>query len=159
LSTQGTTPKDNKTALVVIIDNGNCTVSLLVENLTSHMKHFGERAAYLILSTRGGELLKIWSEIFRGPSEFPAPPIGILDSKLIEEARQLIVASELVFFIDAEIEIRTPFFLSACRKLVQEEQAIVSCATAVRHNRGGVEEIEELPTGDIPGLAALGQPI
>jgi glycosyltransferase involved in cell wall biosynthesis len=158
-ATQGTALEDNKAALIVIIDSGSCTVSLLIENLSSHMKRFGGRAAYLILSTRGSDLQEVLSEIFSGPPEMPAPPICIFDSRMIEEAHRLIAASTFVFFVDAETEILTSFFMSAVKKLVQEERTVVSCAVAVRQHRDEIGEIGELPIGDIPGLAALGQPI
>jgi hypothetical protein len=53
----------------------------------------------------------------------------------------------------------TSFFVSAIAALRQKEKAIISCAVAVRQNRNEIGELEELPTGDIPGLAALGEPI
>jgi glycosyltransferase involved in cell wall biosynthesis len=158
-SIQSDTVEENTAALIVMIDSGNCTISRLVENLSSHIKHFGKRGKYLIVSNRGGAFQEILSEIFSGPSEIPAPPLRILDSKAVEEARQTIIGSEFVFFTDAETEILTPFFVFAFKKLIQEKRAVVSCATAVRQDTDEIGAIQELPSGDIPGLAALGYPI
>jgi glycosyltransferase involved in cell wall biosynthesis len=142
-----------KAALIVVIDSGACALSLLIENLGSHIERFGDRAAYLLLSSRRGELQEILFEMFSGA------PLCILDPQSIDEARQLICASAFAFFVDAETEILTPFFVLALNTLRQQESAVVSCAVAVRGDREESGEIEGLPTGDIPGLAALGEPI
>src|SRR5262249_12126084 len=91
-----------KAALIVIIDNGTCTLSLLIENLSTHMRRFAGRAAFLILSARRGELQEALFEMFNDGSETPASPLCILDSRAIDEAQQLILASAFVFFVDAE---------------------------------------------------------
>jgi hypothetical protein len=58
-----------KASLIVIIDSGTCTISLLIENLSTQMKRFGKHAAYLILSARRGKLNEILYEIFNCNSE------------------------------------------------------------------------------------------
>jgi hypothetical protein len=150
--------ENGKTALIAVIDNGLCSLSLLADNLSAHVKRFSRRAAYLILSVRRGELQEILLELFSGiPGS--APSLAVLDPRMIDEVRRIISASAIVFFVDAETELLTPFFLSASSILQREKRAVISCAVAVRQSREEDGEIEQLPTGDIPGLPALGSQI
>ena len=156
---QGALVGQEKTAaLIVVIDNGGCTLSLLIGNLASHMRRFGPRAAYLLLTTRRGEIQEALLDIFSGDTG-AGTPFAILDSRAVDEARRLIAASAFVFFTDAETEILTPFFVSAINLLQRRQPTFVSCVVATRERRDQDGEIEILPSGDIPGLAAVGRPI
>jgi glycosyltransferase involved in cell wall biosynthesis len=148
-----------KPVLIVVIDNATCTLSLLNDNLSSHIKRFGGRAAYLLLSTRRGEMQNALFESISCIFDRSTAAVTALGPSELAQIRQMILASEIAFFVDAETEILTSFFISAFELLQKKRQAIVSCATAVRNRAVEIGEIEELPTGDIPGLAALGEPI
>lgn len=141
-------------ALLVVIDNGACKLSSLVENLGSHMRRFGGRAAYLLLTSRQGELQELLLELFTESPEVPGN-LCILDPRMIEGAQELICASQFVFFVDAEVEILTSFFVLALNKLGRGDPALVSCAVAVREGTRGPGELEHLPAADLPGMAAL----
>jgi glycosyltransferase involved in cell wall biosynthesis len=156
-ATRGSTLVNSKLALVVVIDNGTCSLSLLIENLSSHIRRFAGRATFLVLSLRRGELRDALLKILNANFEGSTVPLSILDPRDIREARDIISASEYVFFTEAETEILTSFFILALGKLQAQERAVVSSVVATR--RSGEISIEELPTGDIPGLAALGEPI
>jgi glycosyltransferase involved in cell wall biosynthesis len=147
----------DKAGLIVVIDSGTCPLSLLLRNLNSHVKRFGMRAGYLILTSRRGELQDVLLDILESGSD--PTPLCILDSRAIEEAQQLIFASTYAFFADAEAEISTPFFVSALDLLSQSQPAVITCAVAIRRDWNQTGEIEELPSGDVPGLSGLGFPI
>jgi hypothetical protein len=151
--------EDSPIPLIVVVDRGTAALSLLIENLSSHLKRFGGRAAYLVLSARSGELQAILFDMFNSSSDGSPANIFFLDAHAIDQACRVICASRFVFFMDAEIEMQTAFFLLALNILKQQHPAIVTCAGAVRRERDDKAQIEELPTGDIPGLSALGYPI
>lgn len=151
--------EDSPIPLIVVVDRGTAALSLLIENLRSHVKRFGGRAAFLVLSARRGELQAILFDMLNSSSDGSPGTIIFLDTSMINEVRRVICGSRFVFFMDAEIEMLTPFFLLALNILRQQHSAVVSCAGAVRRERDGNAEIEELPTGDVPGLSALGYPI
>jgi len=151
--------------LIVMLDDGHCKLSLLLENLSSHLKRFANRAGFLLLSSRQGELQGALLHIFEDFEGALTAPICILDARTVEEARYLIFSSAIVFFIDAEIEIQTSFFALAVNALTDAQPAIVTCVVAARAAKNepaeieGPAEIEDLPSGDVPGLSALGYPI
>jgi glycosyltransferase involved in cell wall biosynthesis len=155
----GVAQRAEKTALIAIVDNGECELSLLIENLSSHMKRFGSRAAYLLLSARGEEIHHLLSDVFSGLAEAQVTQFGIVGRAAVAEAFELIKASEFVFFADAEAEILTSFFVTAMGILRRQDPSVVTCAVAERETLDEAGEIRELPTGGIPGLAALGAPI
>jgi glycosyltransferase involved in cell wall biosynthesis len=150
-------PTRPKTALIVIVDSGRCALSLLVDNLSAHVKRFGGRAAYLILSSRRGELQEALLALFAGSGNDPPAPICILDANTIEEARGLIFGSEFVFFVEPQIDLQTPFFILALT-LMEEQPGPVSCAVAVQRDTGE-PQVEDLPSGDVPGVGGLGYSI
>ncbi len=151
--------KNSLVPLIVVIDRGACSLSLLIANLSSHIKRFGQRAAYLILSSRRGDLQHALFDMFNGAPGSAPVSICVSDSTAVEQAREVILASSSVFFADAETEILTPFFVLALNILSQQNPVVVSCAAAVRRDIGAKPEIEELPSGDIPGLSGIGYPI
>lgn len=148
----------SRPALIVVIDKGACPLSLMIDNLLSHIKRFGSRAAYMVLSARGGPLQQALYEILGGWSEKP-PTIAFLDSRTLPEALRVITQSKFVFVADAEVEISTPFFAMAMSILEQGHPAALSCAVGLRSDKTSEIELDDLPTGDVPGLAALGYPI
>jgi glycosyltransferase involved in cell wall biosynthesis len=154
-----TEPTDAKMPLIVVVDDGACTMSLLIDNLRSHLKRFSGRAAYLVLSQRQGDLQEALLHIFEGPEGAPSAPICILDSRTIKEAKHLIFSSALVFFVDARTEVLTSFFALAVNALTRREPTVVSCAVAVRDRTSDVPQIEDLPAGDLPGASSLGDAI
>lgn len=146
-----------KAPLMVIIDRGTCDLSLLIENLSSHIKRFAARASYLLLSSRNGELQNILPGLFNGASDISPVSLCVSNIDAIEEARDLIRASPYVFFLNAETEMLTPFFVLALGVLSQQPTgAAVSCAVATRRDTDKDPKIETLPSGNLPGLAALG---
>ena len=145
-------------ALVVVIDKGDCTLARLVDGIQSHVRRFGKRAAYLILSSRQGKLQEILFALFNEPSAAEPLPICILDPRAIGEAKEIIRRSAKIFFLDAELELQTAFFVLASNILESEQPALVSCFVAVRDEGGRDLEIEELPVADVVGLTGLGYP-
>jgi len=146
-----------RTPLIVIIDTGACSLSLLIENLGSHIKRFAGRAAYLLLSARHGELQDILFKLFNGNPDLSPVSLCVSNLHAIEEARDLIRASSFVFFLDAEAEMSTPFFVLALGVLAQQKSgAAVSCAVATRRSVGEEPKIESLPSADLPALGVLG---
>lgn len=148
---------DPRRPLMVIIDRGSCSLSLLVENIASHLKRFSERVACLLVSSREGELQSALFDLFGGESL--ASPIAITTPHALDDARELMLTASAIFFLDAEIEISTPFFMLAQSLLTQRRTKAVSCVVAAKSNDSDELKIEELPGGDIPGLGALGEPI
>lgn len=149
--------EDNAAALVLVVDSGACALAVLIDNLSSHVKRFGGRAVYVILSSRRGKI----QDALRGiiVAERPTFPFLILDPRGIDEVKRIVAASEFVFIVSAETQIFTSFFVSALEKLRRRERAIVTCIVAVRRMQHENGEIERFPAGDIPGLAAVGEPV
>jgi len=153
----GTASQPSRPALVVVIDKGKCPLSTLIDNLTSHLKRFGHRAAYLVVSSRGVKFQQVIVDLFMG-SDKPAP-VAFLPAEELSEVIQIIAASKYVIVTDAEVEISTAFFALALSTLDQHEQVVVSCAVGVRADADAEIELEDPPTGDIPALSSLGYPI
>ena len=148
-----------KTPLLLVLDSGDCALSLLIENLSSHVRRFGRLATYLVLSSRRGAIQEALSAMFNGEDDLSGTPVSVFGPEAIDEALESIRRTRFVFFLDAEVELLTPFFVLALGALNEQQFAAVSCVTAVRHDREENAKIEELPTGDIPGLSGLGVPI
>jgi len=144
-------------AILVIVDDGQCTLSLLIDNLLSHAARFGTRAAYLVLTSRRGDLQEVVFDLINRAPRFPAGSLCIASPEGFKEAWKLVLSSKYAFFLEPEVQILTPFFAKACDLLAQKP-GIASCISAVRQASGEAYEIEELPTGAVPGLSALGDP-
>jgi glycosyltransferase involved in cell wall biosynthesis len=157
VTVNGAPSQPSRAALVVVIDRGNCRLSTLIDNLTSHLKRFGPRAAYLVVSSRGAKFQQVILDLFAA-SEQPAA-VAFLPTEELGEALQIIAASKFVIVTDAEVEISTAFFAMALNILGQHEQVVVSCAVGMRANPDAEIEMDDPPTGDIPGLSALGYPM
>jgi glycosyltransferase involved in cell wall biosynthesis len=152
----GVRPLD-QTVLIVVIDNGNCALGLLVDNISVHLKRFGGRAKYLVLSVRSGELREIITEIL--DNTLTENRIAVFDVRAAHDACEVIRQSSFVFFIDAETELLSKFFVAALDRVQRCGQGIISCIVATRSGRDETADIQDLPAGIIPGLAALGEPI
>jgi glycosyltransferase involved in cell wall biosynthesis len=146
-------------ALIVIIDNGTCALGHLIDSISLHVRRFGSRAAYLVLSSRRGMITEILSDVLTDHVKTCSTSIVIVEPRSLDEAYRLILASSTVFFVDAGTEMLTPFFMFALNTLKGRQRAVVSCVTVVRRSGKSDPEIEELPTGDLPGLSGLGEPI
>lgn len=144
-------------ALIVVLDNGNCALALLVDKISVHLKRFGTRAKYLVLSVRSSELRAIIADILGCETEDKG--ITFFDARAAGDACDVMRQSALVFFIDAETDLLSRFFTAALEQIRQHEQDIVSCVVATRSGKDEPAEIRDLPTGTIPGLAALGESI
>lgn len=155
---EGNDPEPATSALMVILDHGRCTLSLLIDNLLSHAARFGSRAAYLVLTSRRGELQEVIFDLVNRAPGFPAGSLCVAGPEGLAEAWKLVLNSKYAFFLEPEIQALTPFFAKACNRLAQRP-GIASCISAVRRGSGLEHEIEELPTGVIPGLSALGDPV
>ena len=69
------------------------------------------------------------------------PRVFFVDPQAIDEVRRVICASRFVFFMDAEIEMLTPFFALALNILKQQPVAVVSCAGALQRDADGGAQI------------------
>jgi glycosyltransferase involved in cell wall biosynthesis len=148
--------EEKKIPILVTIDQGHYPVQLLIENLAAHVKRLGNFAEFLVLSGRAGEIQRAIADLFTGTD---GPSVKFFDPSSIDEARKLIGESEFAFFLDADVEMAPSFFILALDALARDQSAIVTCVGAVRGNRSEKPEIEQLPTGDIPALSALGRPM
>lgn len=145
-----------RSPLIVTIDRGNCPLQLLIENLSAHVKRLGRFSEFLVLSNRAGELQHALSDLFTGKNGASAK---FFNPSTLAEARELIEKAEFAFFLDADVEMTPSFFVLALDALACDRSSVVTCAGAVRDGRSEKLQIEQLPTGDIPALSALGQPI
>src|SRR5262249_5003749 len=84
-----------------------------------------------------------------------APSVRFFDTSGIEEARKIIDNSEFAFFMDADIEMLAPFFVLALEALATRPATVTTCVGAVRDSNLASPSIEQLPTGDIPGLSTF----
>lgn len=141
--------------LFVFVDDGSCALGLLVDNLASHIKRFGKGASYVTLSSRRGDIKDLLSHIF---SDRNALPVHFFEPSEVEEARRIILSSQFAFFLDANVEMLTPFFVLALDMLARDPSAVATCVGAVRREDGGAS-IENLPVGDLPGLSVFGRSI
>jgi len=144
---------EKKAILLVMIDEGECALQLLIENLATHVKRFGNLAAYLVISSRRGAIQQALFDLFKGAS------IRFFDASEINEARKIIGESEFAFFLDVNVEMLTPFFVLALDMLARKPSAVVTCVGAVRSDISASVEIEQLPTGDLPGLSTFDERI
>lgn len=149
---------DDMAALMVIFDSGTCALSLLIENLISHIKRFGRKAVYLILTSRDAQLQDTVLDMFTETLEATPTRVVILDAETADEAHRLIVASQFVFFFDAQTELTTPFYTLALN-ILKRGSGVVSCVLATRRDREREAQIEELASGDLPGFSSLGTSI
>lgn len=146
---------DEKPAIVVIIDRGVCSLGLLLDNVSSQIRRLGGHAAFLVVSLRRGELQDTIYALINGISA--GANVGVTDPEGLNEVLLLVSSFSSVFIIDAEIEMSTAFFALASTIMQQPEAPCITCAVAARD--GEVIQIQDLPLGDIPGLAALGEPV
>ncbi len=146
-----------QSALIVVIDNGNCALALLVDKVSVQLKRFGGRAKFLVLSVRSGELQEIIVDVLGCETE--DNDIAVFDARASRDACELIKRSSCVFFIDAATELLSKFFATALERIHRRGQGIVSCVVATRSGSDEAAEIRDLPAGTIPGLGALGEAI
>ncbi len=145
-----------KVPILVTIDDGNCSLQLLAENLITHVERFGRFASFLVLSSRGSAAREALADLFSGAE---GSSVSFLDPSAIGKARKLIGQSELALFIDADVEVTPTFFVLALDALARDPSAIVTCIGAIRDSRLQMPRIEQLPTGDIPALSVVDRPI
>jgi glycosyltransferase involved in cell wall biosynthesis len=147
---------EKQVPILLTIDNGNCSLQLLAENLATHVKRLGGFATFIVLSGRGKAAREALEDLFTGAE---GPAVRFLDPSEIDEARKLIGQSEFAFFMDADVEMAPTFFVLALEALARDPSAIVTCVGAIRDGRSERPQIEQLPTGDIPALSVLDRPI
>ncbi len=140
--------------LLIFIDNGTCELGQLVQNLVSHRKRFGGGARYILLSSRRGAIKNLLSNLLEGGK---SPPIELFDPSEIERARKIILSSRFAFFVDADVEMLTPFFVLALDMLARNPSSLVTCVGAVRYDKNAAPSIERLPVGDIAGVSVFGR--
>jgi glycosyltransferase involved in cell wall biosynthesis len=148
--------KEKELPILVTIDNGNCPLQTFAENLAAHVKRLGRFAALIVLSGRGTAAREALAALFRGAE---GSSVSFFDPSAIDEVRKRIGASEFVFFIDADVEMAPTFFVLALDALARDPSAVITCVGAIRDRRSEKPQIEQLPTGDIPALSVLDQPI
>jgi glycosyltransferase involved in cell wall biosynthesis len=142
--------------LFVFIDDGNRGLGQLAENLAAHLKRFDKGASFIVLTSRRGAVKDLLSHLFSGGKN---PPIRIFDPSEIDDARAVILSSQFVFFLDADVEILTPFFALALDMLARNPSAPVTCVGAVQRDKHTGASIENLPMGDLPGLSVFARSI
>ena len=140
--------------LLVLIDSGTCPVVTLLGNIARMVRRFGSRARVLVLSDRRAAALHTVQEML---SNLVGPEVACFGPDGHSTAHQTIAAAEIAFFMDADTELLTPFFLMALAQLARPEPVLVTCIGAARGAPEDDLRIEVLSAGDIPGLAALGQ--
>lgn len=141
--------------LIVIVDRGKCSLGLLVQNLMFHAGRFGNVATFFVLSARSSLVQTVTAELLKGVKA----TVRVFGFGEIDEASTLIRTNELAFFMDAEVEMLAAFFVLALESLARKQSAAVTCVGAVRRRESAATQIEQLPSGDIPGLSAFGQRI
>jgi hypothetical protein len=53
----------------------------------------------------------------------------------MEDARKIISASQFAFFLDADVEMLTPFFVLGLDMLARNPAAVATCVGAVRRDK------------------------
>ena len=150
------TRPDWASTLVLVIDRGDGRVSLLVKNFAAHIRCFSGDVEYAVLSARRGALLQMVATVL---IQFGATKVSVFEPTEIDKLRRRIADYELVFCVDADTEILPSFASCAMRALRTMEVVAVSCIVGECDEKDGTPEIVKLPTGDLPGLKALGSPI
>lgn len=140
--------------LLVMIDSGACPVVTLLGNIARMTNRFGVRARFMVLSDRRGA---DWLMVQEMLASLAGADVVFLGSDSLDMAHHAIASAEIAFFMDADTELLTPFFLMALAQLARAYPVLVSCVAAKRGLPDGDLRIDVLPAGDIPGLAALGQ--
>src|SRR3954454_23475920 len=92
---------EKQVPILLTIDNGNCSLQLLAENLATHVKRLGGFATFLVLSGRGKAAREALEDLFTGAE---GSAVRFFDPSDLDEARQLIGQSEFAFFMDADVE-------------------------------------------------------
>jgi glycosyltransferase involved in cell wall biosynthesis len=147
---------EKKGPVIVTIDNGNCSLQLLAENLATHVQRLGRFASFVVLSARGKAAQDVLGDLFTGAD---GRSVTFFEPSAVDELRRVIGESEFAFFLDADVEATPTFFVLALDALARDPSAIVTCVGAIRDTRSEKPQIEQLPTGDIPALSVLDQPI
>jgi glycosyltransferase involved in cell wall biosynthesis len=139
--------------LIVMIDDGEAPLSVLISTISVHIKQFGDRVGYLVLTARRAALQNLFYDLFSATGA----TVCILGTDAAEDADALIKEARTVVFCDADTEIRTAF-LAAALRLLGTECAAISCVVAER-DASAEASVQHLPSGDIPAVSALGHPI
>jgi len=145
-----------KLPLVVFVDDGSCDLALLIENVGFHVDRIGSKAHCVVLSSRRNPLTDLLCYVFDTSKN---SQILFLEPEAIAQARELILSSQYTIFLDANVEMSMPFFALALDKLALDPSAVVTCVGAVRTEDDNSVSIENLPTGDLPGLSVFGKAI
>lgn len=166
---RGVNPEDGRTALtpragvtpvlVVVMDRGTAPLRSLVDSLSTHINRFGDRAGYLILSARRGDLLRVIFGLFEARDKAASASVGIMDPSGLAEAFDIMAAAKTVIVVNAEASLQTAFFMLATNLLEADADSVVSCAVATRSHDEDDYTLADLPSGDVPGLSSLGVPI
>lgn len=149
-------PSAAKIPLLVFVDDGSCDLGLLVENVGSHLNRLRNKANCIVLSSRRSPLKDLLSYIL---DTSKGSPVLFLGPEATEQARELILSSQYAIFLDANVEMSMPFFALALDTLALDPSAVVTCVGAVRREDNDSTSIENLPTGDVPGLSVFDRSI
>lgn len=149
---------DRQVALFVTIDTGIDTLQTVVGNVHRHSERLGSAVGHLVITSRREPLTGLLANLVNQRTADNAKII-VLNQAELQEARDVILASDVVFFAGAELDVLPSFFATALGLLKSGKGAAISCIVANRE--AGSEDliISELPCGDIPGVGALQFPI
>lgn len=152
-------PRSASRLLLVTLDGDGCSLAVLQDHLTTHLRRFGPSVQHLVLTSRDGPAKELVASIIAEAAADVGVDVTILGPDAIELARDAMLGADIVFFADAEHELLAPFVAAAVGVLAGRGAAAVSCVVAERHEPNAVPEIVDLPCGNLPGAGGLGLPI
>jgi len=146
--------------LNVAIDSGACDLEALLENLRQQATTLGGTAGHLVLTSRGkafqGHLARLLQELL--PANTSVLVLGVDEA---QQARDIILDSDVAFVSGAEYRIDLAFYLRSAALIRSGTAAAVSCVAAHSDGQDSALQIEarDLPCGDLPGAAAMQVPL
>jgi len=144
--------------LLVTVDSGNQPLAVLLRNVEQHLQRYGQRARHLVWTSRRGGARDLVERILRERLGQTEVEFAVLAPEDVDEVRQRIDASEVVFVTDAALTLEMSFFARAISTLMSGRASVVSCVAATLDPDAGKYWLVDVPGGDLPGVAALGEP-
>lgn len=142
--------------LNLMIDSGECELETLLDNLQQQSSALGGTAGHLVLTSRGQAFQRHLTLLLQDllPSESSVLVLGVDEA---QQARDIILDADLVFFSGAEYHVDLSFYLRSVALIRSGAAAAVSCMAAHSDGNEGALQIatSELPCGDLPGAAAM----
>ena len=145
--------------LVFIADCARQPFSVVAATLRTNLERLGNRARYLIFSSRELALRSRLADLASAMATKYRADIYVFGPPDIVEVREFIEAADCAIFTGAGHEIELAFFLHSTALLMSGQAAAVSSVTATRVIGGEAPVILDLPYGDAPGTTVLGQKI